>query len=132
MPLNIKLQDLLTRGKQAESDEKPEQAAKFYEQALKEQPIDPYPYERLMIIYRKLNSYKDELRVINTGLKNLRASNKQRQQKNVGRNNTIKTLSQALMKSSGLIDKKGNLLYEPEPIPKWEKRKSVVEKKLKK
>jgi hypothetical protein len=132
MPLNIKLQDLLTRGKQAESDEKPEQAAKFYEQALKEQPIDPYPYERLMIIYRKLNSYKDELRVINTGLKNLRTSNKQRQQKNVGRNNTIKTLSQALMKSSGLIDKKGNLLYEPEPIPKWEKRKSVVEKKLKK
>ena len=132
MPLNIKLQDLLTRGKQAESDEKPEQAAKFYEQALKEQPIDPYPYERLMIIYRKLNSYKDELRVINTGLKNLRSSNKQRQQKNVGRNNTIKTLSQALMKSSGLIDKKGNLLYEPEPIPKWEKRKSVVEKKLKK
>jgi hypothetical protein len=132
MPLNVKLEDLLTRGKQAESDEKPEQAAKFYEQALKEQPIDPYPYERLMIIYRKLNSYKDELRVINTGLKNLRASNKQRQQKNVGRNNTIKTLSQALMKSSGLIDKKGNLLYEPEPIPKWEKRKSVVEKKLKK
>ena len=132
MPLNVKLEDLLTRGKQAESDEKPEQAAKFYEQALKEQPIDPYPYERLMIIYRKLNSYKDELRVINTGLKNLRSSNKQRQQKNVGRNNTIKTLSQALMKSSGLIDKKGNLLYEPEPIPKWEKRKSVVEKKLKK
>ena len=132
MPLNIKLQDLLTRGKQAESDEKPEQAAKFYEQALKEQPADPYPYERLMIIYRKLKSYKDELRVINTGLKNLRTSNKQRQQKNVGRNNTIKTLSQALMKSSGLLDKKGNLLYEPEPIPKWEKRKSVVEKKLKK
>ncbi|HYK47897.1 MAG TPA: hypothetical protein VEV83_22120 [Parafilimonas sp.] len=132
MPLNIKLEDLVTRGKQAESDEDPEQAAKFYEQALKEQPVDPYPYERLMIIYRKLKRSRDELRVINTGLKNLRASNKQRQQKTVGRNSTIKTLSQALMKSSGLIDKKGNLLYEPEPIPKWEKRKSVVEKKLKK
>ena len=132
MQLNLKFEDLINKAKQAESDDEPEQAAKFYEQALKEKPSEPYTYERLMIIYRKLKRYRDELRVINSGLKNLRASNKKRQQKTVGRNTTIKTLSQALMKSSGLVDKKGNLLYEPEPIPKWEKRKSVVEKRLKK
>jgi len=131
MPLNIKLENILLKARQAEADEDPEQAAKLYEDALKEKPVDPFPYERLMIIYRKLQSYRNELRVINTSLKNFRAMNKQRQQRSVGRNITIKNLSNSLMKSSGLVDKKGNLLYEPEPIPKWEKRKAVVEKKLK-
>ena len=129
--MNPRFENILFRAKQQEDNENPKQAAKLYEQALQEKPADPFPYERLMIIYRKQKLYKDELRVINTGLKNLREINKQRQQKNIGRNSTISRLSSALMKSSGLIDKKGKLLYEPEPIPKWENRKAVVEKKIK-
>ena len=47
------------------------------------------------------------------------------------KNAAIKKLSKSLNKSLGLTDKKGNFLYEPEPIPTWKKRKTTVEKKLK-
>jgi len=41
-------------------------------------------------------------------------------------------ISKVLQKSMGLLDKKGESLYRPEPIGRWVKRKAVVEKQLKK
>ena len=72
MALYVSSKDVLAQAKQAELDQDPDRAAKLYEQALKAKPANPLPYERLMIIYRKSKKYKDELRVINTGLNNLR------------------------------------------------------------
>ena len=123
--------NILERAGQAEADGKLELAARLYEQAVKEKPVDEFPYNRLMIIYRKLKSYKDELRVINAGIKNFQEAHKKKAQGSVRKNSTISRLSTALMKSAGLLDKKGNLVYEPGPIDKWKKRKLVVEKKLK-
>lgn len=40
-------------------------------------------------------------------------------------------ISSKLAKSMGLVDKKGNTTYDPEPIGKWKKRRLVIEKKLK-
>jgi len=42
----------------------------------------------------------------------------------------ISEISSKLNKAFHLIDKKGNSLYAPEPIDRWEKRKGVVEKKM--
>ena len=123
--------EILTKAREAEEEENLEDAAGFYEQLIREKVADDFPFDRLMIIYRKLKRYKDELRVINRGIKvfedhyNKPASrNKQKQEK-------LATLSNAFMKTAGLKDKKGNLLFIPEPIAKWMKRRSVVEKKLK-
>jgi len=112
-------------------DDNPEAAAQLYEQVLKGKPTDELPYQRLMIIYRKQKLYKQELRVINAGIKNFRQAYKKRVPRAVQKNSAVSRLSSALMKSAGLADKKGNLLYEPGPISAWEKRKIVVEKKLK-
>jgi hypothetical protein len=37
------------------------QAAKYYEAAIKDEKPDELPFNRLMILYRKLKQYKDEL-----------------------------------------------------------------------
>jgi len=56
-------------GRAAEENGDLEGAAKLYEENIKSDHADPYAYERLMIIYRKLKKYKDELRVIDRGIK---------------------------------------------------------------
>jgi tetratricopeptide (TPR) repeat protein len=112
-----------------EKDGQLKEAATYYEQALKENTLDEQAYDRLMIIYRKEKEYKKELNTILAGIKayedfyksNLKTSSKK-----------ITDLSRALLRSTGLADKKGNLLYEPEPIARWRKRLGVIQKKLKK
>jgi hypothetical protein len=44
----------------------------------------------------------------------------------------VSTLSSAFLKAAGLSDKKGKLLFLPEPLAKWSRRKLLLEKKLKK
>ena len=130
MELKIVTADIIEKAKQAEADENLQLAARLYEQALKEKPASEFPYNRLMIIYRKLKLYKDESRIINTGIKDFGEIYSQRAKKSGRKNSTVNRLSTALMKSSGLLDKKGNPVYDPEPINKWKKRKLLVEKKL--
>jgi hypothetical protein len=84
-----------------------------------------------MIIYRKQKMYKEELALINQGIKFFQEYYQKKLNENIGNNNKIKQLSNSLMKSLGLSDKRGANLYEPQPIPKWKKRKLIVEKKLK-
>ena len=109
-----------------------ERAATLYERAIKEKPTDEFSYNRLMIVYRKLKQYKDELRVINKAIKNFKEAQAKKMGKGLRKNSTIGKLSTALMKSAGLLDKKGNAVYMPAPIARWEKRKAIVEKRLKK
>ena len=104
------------------------QAAKYYEAVIKDERPDELPYNRLMILYRKLKQYKDELRVINKGIKIFEDFYKKSSAKG-GKGKKLTDLSEAFMKTSGLKDRKGNLLYKPEPIAKWRKRKEMVEKK---
>jgi hypothetical protein len=105
------------------------QAAKYYEAAIKDERPDELPFNRLMIIYRKLKQYKDELRVINKGIRRFEEYYR-KSSASGGKGKKLTDLSEAFMKSSGLKDRKGNLVYQPEPIARWAKRKSIVEKKI--
>ncbi len=122
--------NFLEQAKEAEAQQEFKSAEKLYKQHLNKHPIDEFAYNRLMIIYRKQKMYKDELAIINRAIKALEDFYAKRAQKRVGKNNKIKTLSNNLIKSLGLADKKGNALYEPEPLPTWKKRKAVALKKL--
>ena len=126
--------DRIDEAREAESKEDMDTAIKLYEENIKTSFPDPYSFDRLMILYRKQKRYKDELRVINRAIK-VFTEDYARHQKNQlaeARNKKqVKELSAAIMRKSGLIDKKGNEVHLPEPIGKWTKRKGVVEKKLK-
>src|SRR5688500_264879 len=58
----------LNAARTAEEQGDLEKAIRLYEDLISLNYRDPYPFNRLMIIYRKEKRYKDELRVINTGI----------------------------------------------------------------
>lgn len=118
----------LRLAKQAESEDDYEEAIELYQQVVKADNVNEPAYERLMILYRRLKFYKEELKVINAGIKAFEKLHKPAGKS--AKAKKIAALSQKLLRSTGLADKKGNMLYEPEPIARWKKRKAVVEKKL--
>lgn len=123
--------EILDQARESESQGKLEDAAVRYEQLVKENSSDQLVFDRLMIIYRKLKLYKDELRIINKAIKVFEDLHKKPARRNREKQQKLTTLSDAFMKSAGLKDKKGNLVYIPEPLSRWMKRRSIVEKKLK-
>src|SRR3954468_6344555 len=98
------MKEIIDKAKDAESDNNIEQAAVLYEQARKADPANEYSYDRLMIIYRKLKKYKEELRVINEGIKFFEDFYRNKSQQLVGKDKKIMELSNALMKRVGLQD----------------------------
>ncbi len=96
---------------------------------------DPHPYDRLMIYYRKQKNYKEELRVIKQAIK-VFTDQLRRQEtamfKGAKSRTTIQKLSSQISRTAGLTDKKGKPNYVPEPLAKWEKRKKIVDEKIKK
>src|SRR5687768_5204833 len=103
---------------------------------LNEEPIQEYikqaesgifltvPYDRLMIHYRKEKNYEKELSIIKKAITTFRNHYNEKQGGALKRkiNPSIKTLSKKISKSTGLLDKKGNEVYLPEPLPRWIKR----------
>lgn len=124
------VKDLIETAREAEASQELERAAELYERVIEEDLINEYAYDRLMVLYRRFKQYKDELRIIKAGIKAY--ENLYKTKSKHTRSRKIAEISNALLKSTGLADKKGNHLYDPEPIGKWKKRKEVVEKKLKK
>lgn len=127
---DIEKQTILQQAEAAEKSGDLELAEKLYSKEINKKAFNASVYTRLMIIYRKQKKYKEELGIINKSLQHFKEyQNKKSSYKT--NNAAIKKLSNSLNKSLGLTDKKGNFLYEPEPIPTWKKRKTTVEKKLK-
>ena len=115
------------KGKEAAGEWK--DVVAVYEKLIKIHPLEEKAYDRLMIAYRKLKEPRKELNVIKAGIdafEQLYKKNKKTPDKKVIQ------ISRALQKATGLVDKKGESLYRPEPIGRWMKRKSVVEKLIKK
>jgi tetratricopeptide (TPR) repeat protein len=125
------LHELLSEAKQAEQNEDISEATKLYERAIKQAPTDERAYNRLMIIYRKEKEYDAELKVIDKGIDSFTKLYQSKTKKVVGNDKEAVRLSNALIKSLGLKDKKGNDLIEHEPIATWKKRRAVVLKKIK-
>ena len=122
--------EIISKAREAETNNDPEKAAELYEKAIKANKSDEDPYDRLMVIYRNLKRYKDELRVINAGIKFYENLYKKKSEKLLGKNKKLFQMSSALAKTTGLADKKGNTVFYPEPIGRWRKRRVIVEKKL--
>ena len=121
--------ELFADAKAKEATGEWKEAAAVYEKLIKLHPLEEKAYDRLMISYRKLKEPKKELQVIKTAIdsfEELYKKNKKTPDKKVIH------ISKVLQKSMGLLDKKGESLYRPEPIGRWLKRKTVVEKLLKK
>jgi hypothetical protein len=122
--------ELMIEAKEAEQNSELEKAAKIYERAIRAEPHEEQPYNRLMIVYRKLTWYEDELKTIKKGIAAFEDLYHKKTEKLLGKNQAAARLSNALAKSLGQKGKKVEPLYFPEPIPKWLKRQKVVEKKL--
>ena len=89
-------------------------------------PLRAKSYDRLMIIYRKLKEYDKELKVINSAIS---AFHKKHKEQQISFPRKITVLSKALLKATGLADKKGNNIYRPGEVEKWEKRKELLLKR---
>ena len=121
------------RNNYVSNETEPESESDF-EKRIKTGEIDPYPYDRLMIIYRKTKQYRKELRIIKRGIQVFEQHLKRQQQqalKGYSKSSQIKLLSERIRNQTGLSDRKGNDIYIPEPVARWLKRKAVVENKLK-
>ena len=105
-----------------------EKAVTIYQRLLKKDSSNPRIYDRLMILYRKLKEPEKELQIIQKALK---AFESLYSRKSVAPTRKISALSTALLKATGLVDRKGKNLYVPEPLDRWQKRKSLLEKKMK-
>ncbi len=105
------------------------EAAEAYEELVKEHPLNEKGYDKAMKIYRQLKEYKRELSVIDAGIS---AFEDNYNKKHDPPGKKIKDLSAALLKATGLADKKGNKVYEPGPLSRWKKRRGTVEARLKK
>jgi len=114
----------------AEKNNDLKMAEALYKKQLQQKAFNAALYTRLMIIYRKQKKYKEELDLINKGLQHFK-NNETKKLSSKKISPSIKKLSNNLNRKLGLTDKKGNSVYEPEPIPTWKKRKTTVEKKIK-
>lgn len=95
---------------------------------LKNNPLDEQAYHRLMVNYRKQKEYKKELAVIDEGIKAFEQSHKSSIKNKPNRKVTL--LSRSLLKSLGLANKKGEGIFQPEPIAKWTRRKENLIKRF--
>src|SRR5688572_27576519 len=103
------------------------EAIRGYEEVIKKDPLAEKAYDRLMILYRKEKEYKKELKLINAGIKAFESFYRSRK----SGSKKIAEISKKLNRSFGFTDKKGNAVYDPEPIARWKKRKLTVEKRIK-
>ncbi len=120
--------ELLAKAKDLEAGGKLNNAEDIYQKVIKKNPTNEYAYDRLMIIYRKNAEYKKEKEVIDAGIKAFELFYKTASR--VPAKKKVTSLSQQLLKATGLADKKGNLIFEREPLGRWKKRRKTVEKKL--
>src|SRR5215471_779427 len=94
--------ELMDQAKEAEAKKDYEKAASLYEKVIKAKPTNEIAFNRLMIAYRKLKLYKNELRTIDKGIRNFRELYKKKQSKGKSKKPTVQKLSLQLMKSTGL------------------------------
>ncbi len=104
-----------------------DQAIKAYLKCIKFKPTDEYAFDRLMILYRKEKEYKKELAVIAQAIA---AFEKLYKEAKKIPTKSIQRISNAILKSTGLSDKKGKTVFRPQPILRWEKRAALLKKRI--
>src|SRR5687768_5387584 len=84
----------LEAARTAEKADELEKAIKLYEELISVKNPDPFPFQRLMILYRKDKRYKDELRVINAGIETMTKSIKENREKTLSGHKNINKVKQ--------------------------------------
>ncbi len=105
-----------------------------FESQVKGGSTNSYPYDQLMIAYRKEKKYLDELRIVKHAIAVFGAQLKKMQQgtlKGNRKRSSILALSKSISQKTGMVDKKGSATYISEPIARWQKRMAIIEKKIK-
>lgn len=121
--------EIVGQAKEAEADE-PAKAIKLYRQAIKMEPHEALPYDRLMILYRRKKDYESELELVNKGIQAFEDFYKSRAEKLVSKHPSAGRLSSQLARALGQTGKKTQKQYLPQPVPKWIKRKETIERRL--
>jgi tetratricopeptide (TPR) repeat protein len=123
----LSIKAIISKAGEAEAAKDYNSAIELYNKAIKTDPLNVYAYDRLMKIFRLLKDYKKEVAIINSGIRAYEGFYNKLKTKS----KKVRDLSQKLNKSIGLVNKKGDNLYDPEPIAGWKKRKINVMKKVK-
>ncbi|WP_433903221.1 tetratricopeptide repeat protein [Sphingobacterium puteale] len=123
--------ELLKEARLLELEGKTPDAIKIYSQVISKDPLLAGPYNRLMILYRKLKDYKKELAIIKQAIGAYEQDIKNDQQIWKKANSKSARLSLSLAKSIGLLNDKGLPVYEDPQILSWRKRLETVQKKIK-
>ena len=130
MPYSISFTESVKEAEEAIHEDRLKEAIAIYEKLIKRKPSYEKGYSRLMMLYRRIKEYRKELQVINAAIKNITEAFHTNGRELFGKNNSVKRISNALMKSLGLKTSQGKNTYEPEQVIKWRKRKAIVLKKL--
>jgi tetratricopeptide (TPR) repeat protein len=130
MALTKSFHELMSEAGEAEQKKELEKAAKLYEQAIKKEPHEEQAYHRLMVIYRKLTWYEEELQLIKKGIAAFQEFYQKKADKILEKHGRAAQISNALAKELGQRGKKTAAAFYKEPLPKWMKRQKTVEKKL--
>ena len=109
--------ELIRKAQKAEADGDLKGAAGFFEAAIRQQPLEEVPYDRLMVLYRKLKEPAKELRAVEKAIAVFQRFFQKREQPYTGKN-TIGRLSKALLQSLTGSTKKSSYTLYPEPIPR--------------
>jgi tetratricopeptide (TPR) repeat protein len=119
--------DWITRATDLEKNGELDRAADAWLRVLKAHSLYVPAYDRLMIIYRKQKEYHKELKMIN---KAISVFKERFEKKKPAYNKKITALSKALLKATGLGDKKGGSLYQLGELARWNKRKKLLQNRL--
>lgn len=130
MAVSYTSRNLHVRARQAEQAGEPEEAARLYTQALKNDPMDDLAYNRLMVYYRRKKDYKAELRIIQSAIASHIRHAQESGQQWLKKNKKTARMAKALVKSLGLVDRKGMPKLETRQLAAWRKRLAVVRKRL--
>ena len=126
---NFSTNELLRQGKSLENTD-PDEAISVYRYLIKKLPTKEAPHHRLILVYRKLKDYKNELAAVDEAIRS--QDTPENPIDSDPHRKKIAQLSKALMKSTGLADKKGKPLFETPYYSKWKKRKQTLQKLIKK
>ena len=119
---------IIAKAEEAENNKDSNDAIRLYKEVLEHDDLYIQAYDRLMKLYRQGKDYKREMTIINKGIKAYETYYSKQKTKHT---KSVNELSEKLNKAFGFVDKKGIKTYYPEPIGRWQKRKAVVEKRLK-
>ena len=120
----LSIKERISKAEEAEASKNYAIALELYKKVIKTDKLNVYAYDRLMKIFRQLKDYKKELAIIDSGIK---AYEQLYKTKSKTKSEKVSEISQKLNRSFGLTDKKGNNIYDPEPIARWKTKNQCGE-----